>query len=347
MTRHHMTDLRTSPAGSPAKELVRLLEAELARFPSLSGIYAKHLRSGEDAAVAADARFDSMSTIKIAIMALAYRLADQQCLDLDTRYLIQPEDFRPASGIFQFHDFGLSPTLRDIILQMIITSDNIATDIILQKVGGVAEVNRFLAQNGFAALHLNRTMCDYYRQRYELLRPDYSRLSAEDIFAIQSELPHFTQSRHALIRQVDADIISLDHQALMRDKALVEDHWMGVATPRDMARMLEQIETDIIASVQSCAEMRRVLRRQQHGKRKIPHHLTVPVAHKTGEKMGVTNDVGIVYARSGPIIIASYNMNMTGPHADGDDRIGHVARLIVDYFDGRHDAAPTIRESNA
>ena len=329
-----MNDLRKSATGSAASGLARLLEAELARFPSQSGIYARHLPSGEEAAVRADDSFDSVSTIKIAIMALAYQLADREALDLDERYLIRPEDFRPASGIFQFHDFGLKPTLRDIILQMIITSDNTATDIILEKVGGVDAINDFLIGNGFAGLRINRTMYEYYRQRYELLRPEYRAMSAEDLFAIQSDLPYFTAGRQALIRQMEEDVARLDHPALMRDVALVEDHWMGIVTPRAMGRMLEQIETDAIASKQSCAEMRRVLRRQQHGKRKIPHHLTVPVAHKTGEKMGVTNDIGIVYAASGPIIIASYNMNMTGPHAGGDDRIGHVARLIVEYFDG-------------
>ena len=314
--------------------LARLLDAELARFPSVSGIYVKHLRSGEEAAVRGDEPFDSVSTIKIAIMALAYRLADQGVLDLDQRHRIRPEDFRPFSGVLQFHDFGLELTLRDIILQMVITSDNTATDIVLEKVGGIEEVNRFLVQSGFPILRINRTMLDYYRQRYELLGPAYGGMSAEDVFSLHTDLPYFKSSRAALIAQVEEDVARLDHPALMRSVALDQDHWMGVVTPRAIGRMLEQLETGVIASQPSCEEMKRVLRRQQHGKRKIPHHLTVPVAHKTGEKMGATHDIGIVYAKSGPIIIASYNMDMIGPHADGDDRIGHVAHLIVEYFDG-------------
>ena len=121
--------------------LTRLLTAELARFPSKSGIYVKHLGTGEEAMVRANERFDSASTIKVAIMVLAYRLADQKRLDLDERYEIKPSDFRGGSGIYRHSDFGLRPTLRDVVTQMIITSDNSATDIMIAKVGGVAAVN--------------------------------------------------------------------------------------------------------------------------------------------------------------------------------------------------------------
>jgi hypothetical protein len=80
--------------------------------------------------------------------------------------------------------------------------------------------------------------------------------------------------------------------------------------------------------------MKRIMLAQQAGTRKIPHWLTVPVGHKTGEGPGVTNDVGMIYARSGPIVVAFYTMGYSGTQAEADDRIGHVARLIVEYFDG-------------
>jgi hypothetical protein len=78
----------------------------------------------------------------------------------------------------------------------------------------------------------------------------------------------------------------------------------------------------------------RILRGQKSGELKIPHYLQVPVGHKTGETGGVTNDVGIIYAHSGPIIISFYNMDLTGPRAETEDGMGRVARLIVEYFDG-------------
>ena len=82
------------------------------------------------------------------------------------------------------------------------------------------------------------------------------------------------------------------------------------------------------------------MRRQQAGARRLPHFLDVPVAHKTGDSGVIANDVGIVYARSGPIVIAFFTNGITGPYAETEDRIGRVARLIVDYFDGSHTTNP-------
>jgi beta-lactamase class A len=56
--------------------LQRLLDAELARFPGRAGIWVKHLTTGDSAGVRADEAFNSASVIKIPILALAFRMAD-------------------------------------------------------------------------------------------------------------------------------------------------------------------------------------------------------------------------------------------------------------------------------
>lgn len=78
--------------------------------------------------------------------------------------------------------------------------------------------------------------------------------------------------------------------------------------------------------------MKQILRGQQviH---KIPHYLRVPVGNKTGDTGPVTNDVGIVYARSGPIVMSFCTVGNTGGSMYTNDRIGAAARLIVEYFD--------------
>jgi hypothetical protein len=120
----------------------------------------------------------------------------------------------------------------------------------------------------------------------------------------------------------------------MRKRAFDETTWLGIVTPNEMGRLIESIEKGTAASKEACDELKRIMRAQQSGTRKIPHWLTVPVAHKTGETAGVTNDVGMIYARSGPIIISFYTIGYTGNAGEADDRLGYVSRLIVEYFDG-------------
>lgn len=108
----------------------------------------------------------------------------------------------------------------------------------------------------------------------------------------------------------------------------------SVRTPRETGRLLEAIERGTMTSASSAALMRTMLRRQQADARRIPHILDVPVAHKPGDGPVLANDVGIVYARSGTIIIAFFVHGLTGLLGETEDMVGRVAQQIVDYFDG-------------
>ncbi len=91
--------------------------------------------TGREIAVRADERVNTLSIIKIPIMILAFQDAERGLLDLDERYTVRPENLRRGSGLIQMFAPGLAPTYRDIITQMIITSDNTATDIMIARLG--------------------------------------------------------------------------------------------------------------------------------------------------------------------------------------------------------------------
>ena len=296
---------RPTAAQQPAKAgLQRLLDAELARFPGHAGVWVKHLSLGEEVAVHADDTFNSASVIKLPVLALAFQMADRGELSLAERVTINAADFRGGSGIFRYNDPGLQPTMRDVLLQMIITSDNTATDIAIAKVGGVARVNAWLRQNGYAdTLKLNMTTAE--------------------LFAKYSALPQGSNR----------------NEKTNADRA----YWLGEMTPRATGRLIESIQrcsdgsapSPALASQKSCADMIRMMRAQQSGDRRLPHFVNVSVAHKTGDfPPVVANDVGIIFARSGPIVVAFFGNAIEGPYAEAEDRIGRVAQLIVEYFDG-------------
>jgi hypothetical protein len=68
-----------------------------------------------------------------------------------------------------------------------------------------------------------------------------------------------------------------------------------------------------------------------------PHYLGWPeyrVAHKTGDWPPVlANDVGIVYTRSGPIVIAFCANAIRGNYGEAEDHIGRFARKVVEYYE--------------
>jgi beta-lactamase class A len=274
--------------------LQRILDTVTADFPGHAGIWVKHLTTGEEAGTRASETFNSASVIKIPVLVLALQMVDRGELKLDERIEVRKEDFRGGSGIFRHHDPGLRPTLRDILLQMVITSDNTATDIAIGKVGGVARVNAWLTEKGFSGLKLVQTTGDLFA-KYAALTP--------------------TDDRNGKTNS---------------DRA----YWLGEITPAATGRMIEGIEKKTIASAASCDEMLRMMRAQQAGQRRLNHYLQVPVAHKTGDFPPVlANDVGVIYARSGPIVVAFLGNAIQGSYGEAEDRIGRFAQKLVEYFD--------------
>ena len=338
-------------ATTTATPLTTVLESELEQFPARTGVYLKHLVTGEEAAVRADDSFNSQSVIKIPIMVRAFQLAEQGQLRLDERVPLTRAELRDGTGVFQLADLGLAPTVRDLIQQMIITSDNTATDLMTTKVGGVDALNGWLAQSAYKMRMLNRGW-EYRRKLLARLDPRLAAITAEETTGLQYAMTgnalfdHYQglfAGERASWLAVVRDPENRQRHAANQRRLMVEDRdvWLGDMTAREISRMLEGIERNTIASPESCATMRLFLRRQLAGSRRLPHFIDVPVGHKTGDSGNIANDVGIIYSRSGPIVIAVLVNGITGSFGEAEDRIGRIAKLVVDHFDGPPAGAQT------
>ena len=323
--------------------LAGALEAALGRIPANTGFYLKHLTTGEEVAIRADEAFNSQSVIKIPIMVRAFQMAEQGALDLDERITLRRADLRDGSGVFQFADLGLAPTLRDLILQMVITSDNTATDIMTTRVGGVEALNAWLAKSGYRMRLVNRGW-EYRRKLLARLDSRFATITAEETTGLQyaaADNPLFAHyqslftGERAKWLDVVRDPANRRRRAEDTARLMVEDRniWLGDMTARDIGRMLEAIERESIVSASSAATIRTFMRRQLAGSRRLPHFVDVPVAHKTGDAGNIANDVGIIYSRSGPIVIAVMVTGIKGSLGEAEDRIGRLAELVVNHFD--------------
>ena len=83
-----------------------------------------------------------------------------------------------------------------------------------------------------------------------------------------------------------------------------------------MCELLEKIAKHTFVSEETSVEMEKLLLEQQIN-HKIPGYLNgeTEVGHKTGEDDGVTNDVGIVYAKK-PFVVAFLNYETYVPEAE-------------------------------
>ena len=331
-------------AQAPPSGLTTRIESHLADFPARTGVYVKHLGTGEEASVRGDESFSSASVIKLAIMIRAFQLSDSKALDLNERVTIRRADLRDGSGVLQFHDLGLTPTYRDLVTEMVITSDNTATDLMVQKIGGVDALNTWLTASGFTRTRMIGRGHEYRRKLLTLLNPEFASLTPEEttglqyasqdsaLFGLYTDL--FTGPRAKWVDTV-RDPANRRTLAEHRNRLTVQDraYWLGDMTPRETGRLLEAIERGTLTSKTGAAEMKTIMGRQQAGSRRLPHFLTVPVAHKTGDSAVIANDVGLVSARSGTVLISFFVNGVTGSYGEAEDRIGRAARDIVEHFD--------------
>jgi beta-lactamase class A len=269
---------------------------------------------------------------------MGYQLAEKGTLNLDARVPIGKADKRGGSGVLRYHDAGLQPSIRDVLMQMIITSDNTATDIAIARVGGVPAVNAWLQANGYApALKLNATILEVFRNRFLLADPKAKALTAEDVYALGSNDLAYATSPRAWLESIQAGMQKPEVQAEnLRRLSEEPSTWLGEITPRGVGRLIEAMESGRLTTPVHASEMSRVFRWQQSGARRLPHYLDVPVGHKTGDfPPAVANDVGVVYTRSGPVVVSFLLNAIREPYGEAEDRMGQVGRRLVEYFDGK------------
>ena len=115
-----------------------------------AGVAAWHIESDTRLHVNGDEPFPMASTFKIPILATACRQLTDGAISLDSRVPLRDEDKSLGSGILPFFESGLEPTLRDLLTLMIIISDNTATDIVVDYLGGAAVIEGYIHALGFS-----------------------------------------------------------------------------------------------------------------------------------------------------------------------------------------------------
>lgn len=139
----------------PVSPLIRLqnnIERITRSVNAKWGIYIKCMETGDEIAINADETMDTMSVIKIPLMAEVFRQIEAGKFALTDRVTLKDSDKRPGTGVIRSLDAGASLTIEDLITLMIIVSDNSATDMLFEKVGGVEPVNKLMQSYGLTTI---------------------------------------------------------------------------------------------------------------------------------------------------------------------------------------------------
>jgi beta-lactamase class A len=119
------------------------------------GLFARHLGTGEELTWNPDATIQTASTVKVAILAEVMRQARLGRVDLDAVVVTAEADLTGGSGVVCLLHPGLTCTVADLCTLMIVLSDNTATNMLIDLLGGVDAVNDGVASLGFGGIVLD------------------------------------------------------------------------------------------------------------------------------------------------------------------------------------------------
>lgn len=295
-----------------------------------AGLAVEHLETGEAYAINGDQPFPMASVFKIPILATAGRQLAAGDLDISMRVALHDSDKSPGSGILPFFEAGLTPTVHDLLTLMMIISDNTATDIVVDLLGGAAVVETYMHSLGLSSIAF-KLNCKHLLKT--LFPPEVRDLPPQDIAVWAQTNP-----------------ILYDGLAFSRGPE------NNVSSACDMNRLLRLLFQGEIVTGALRDTLIAILLNQQFNAR-LPRFFPAHVrfAHKTGTIGGIRNDSGVIFVGEGShVAITLFTLWDAAavwgqPEAEQqrifevETAMGRIGRLVYDHFvTSQHTATPLI-----
>jgi len=140
--------------------MINEIISKAATIPGDVAVWHMDIESGEVHSFAEKKPLVAASVIKLFIMAEAFRRFEDGSLSANEEFIIRPEMKMPSCGALTYMHDGLKVTAMDLVVLMIILSDNSATNILIDRLG-IDNINDMIKNViGAEGCALNRRLFD-------------------------------------------------------------------------------------------------------------------------------------------------------------------------------------------
>ena len=140
----------------PNMTLEKRIAAELYSYQGKMSVFADDLQ-GHTVEVGADEEFETASTIKVYLLAALYLQASRGKADLEKEIAYEQSQYADGSGMLRALGVGAKLKVRDAATMMIICSDNIATNMLIDYLG-LDTINACIRELGFVRTTLHNSL---------------------------------------------------------------------------------------------------------------------------------------------------------------------------------------------
>lgn len=143
-----------------ATKATQLMSDDLNPIGGTTSAYFYDLSSKQSATFGADKQQRAASDIKLFIMATVYQSVNDGKFELNEKYALKDTDKVGGSGALQGMAAGTQVSYQDLLKYMMTQSDNTASNILLDKVGGLSAVNNEIKKLGLTNSVMQRKLMD-------------------------------------------------------------------------------------------------------------------------------------------------------------------------------------------
>ena len=149
------------PLNSPMKALEPQIKALMNRYSFLTtGMFFLDLDTGNYLDIGGDRVFPAASTIKLPILIAFFQDLDAGKVRLDEKLTMRGDLVTNGSGEMQYERVGKKYTALETITKMVTISDNTATNMIIDRLGGAAKLNQRFRSWGLKDTVIRRLLAD-------------------------------------------------------------------------------------------------------------------------------------------------------------------------------------------
>lgn len=274
----------------------------VARHHGKVALYAMQLRNGggmEEVGMAEKEVVQTASVIKLAILYEAMVEVREGKAHWDEKIVLKKDDQVGGSGMLHFFDAPMTLTLKDVLTFMIITSDNTATNLAIDRFG-IDPVNARVESLGLKNTHLYK----------KVFKPATGPLPADQ--------PKFGLGK-----------------TTPKEMAQLMAH-IGACHLRPASRGFQRMDDQDKAVCTVALEMLKSQFYKETIPRYLPGGGEGATASKTGSLNQVRNDVALVTGKSGPMVISIFTYDNADQSwtvdNEGEVTIARLGKAIVDAW---------------
>lgn len=276
------------------------------------GVYVRHLGTGAAFSLRADEPWYLASGIKVPVAIAVLQKTERGELGLESRLRLEATDRVDGTGRTHQHPTHAHLRVDYLLEQMLVYSDNTATDLLIRHVG-LEDVNRWARRLSGWDFRIT-TMADVRRKTYGAFHVKGAELAFDDWVALRRTLAAGQNARGALLSRligVSPEELSVDTLDGAFEGFYAEGH--NSAPLRAYGELLARIIRGRAVGEAGTAYLLRTMARIQTGKMRLRASLPpeITFAHKTGTQHRRVCDLGMTLPHPGngsppaPVVITA------------------------------------------